>query len=152
MYFPVSKEAICKGLQKVSYPGRLQWIRNDILVDCAHNEAGAKQLGSFLMGLSRTKNRILILGVSRDKDLRNIIMPIVNQVDKVYVFAADHPRAVPTLELQSQLESLRVEADILPSLDIVPSILAADNMLVVTGSIFLVGRFCDWYYANVAAD
>ena len=145
-YFPVPLTTIQKALRNIVYPGRMEWLQDNVLIDCAHNEAGAKQLGSYLMSLEHEKERILVFGLSRDKDLRNIIMSIVGQVDRVYVFSSAHERALSTTYLQSQLEALRIEAAIIENFEEVLPFLSKDHMLIVTGSIFLVGEFRSWFH------
>jgi len=69
---PVSKENIRAGLSKVNWPGRLQLVARPsgqkLLLDGAHNVAGAKVLREALEKNSPATKRTLILGVLQDKD------------------------------------------------------------------------------------
>ena len=69
---PVSEENIRAGLQSVTWPGRLQLItlpdNRRILLDGAHNVAGAKVLREALEKNSPATKQTLILGVLQDKD------------------------------------------------------------------------------------
>ncbi|MEC7984563.1 MAG: folylpolyglutamate synthase/dihydrofolate synthase family protein, partial [Myxococcota bacterium] len=69
-FFPVSQSALRAGLQNVAYPGRMEWLGEDILIDCAHNEAGAIRLADYLRKLPRDRPRTMIFGASQGKDFR----------------------------------------------------------------------------------
>ena len=144
-YFPISQEDKREGLSQVHYPGRMQWVDKDVLVDCAHNEAGARMLGAYLMGLPADKKRILVFGVSQEKDVRSIILSLAPYVDMIFTIAAKHPRAVSAQELSDLCTDLRIES--IPSesfQDIHESIHMHNAQVIVSGSIFLVGAYLNW--------
>ena len=69
--FRVDEAAIRRGLTETRWPGRLQIVaeRPRILLDGAHNPAGAEALAVFLSEHRQALHRlILIFGVLRDKD------------------------------------------------------------------------------------
>lgn len=72
----LSTESISAGLEHVQWPGRLQWItcRADrrLLVDAAHNPAGAAALARFL-AQTFTSPMPIVLAVMRDKDIEGIV-------------------------------------------------------------------------------
>ena len=144
-YFPVVKEDICSGLKKVRYPGRLQWIDSNVLIDCAHNEAGARMLGAYLMSLPTGRTRVLVFGASREKDVRSMILSLAPHFDIIYTFAAEHPRAIPAQELSDLCAEFRVDSTPVYDFQRVHDIIYREDMqLVVCGSIFLVGSYLDW--------
>ena len=144
-YFPMAKEHMIGGLKNLQYQGRLEWITENVLVDCAHNEAGARQLGSFLMNMKRDIPKNLVIGVSQEKDFRSIILSIAPHVDQIYTIASEHPRAIPAAELQEIIEELRLDAVALSSIEeIHEGINIEEELLVVCGSIFLVGEYLFW--------
>ena len=73
---PVGDAAIRTGLETVQWPGRMQLIQmpggQQILLDGAHNVAGAKVLRNTLEKYFGSLKRTLILGVLRDKDWQHI--------------------------------------------------------------------------------
>ena len=73
---PVSDEQIHTGLANVHWPGRLQLVTRasgrKILLDGAHNPAGAETLSETLQKNFPTERPTLILGVLQDKDWQHI--------------------------------------------------------------------------------
>jgi dihydrofolate synthase/folylpolyglutamate synthase len=144
-YFPISESELKEGLQKVQYPGRIDWVDENILVDCAHNEAGARVLGEYLMGLKDERRRSLVIGISQEKDIRSIILSLAPHVDSIYTIAADHHRAVPAQELHEKLLEMRLESQVVDGFSSVHNkIDTSKELLIVSGSIFLVGAYLDW--------
>jgi dihydrofolate synthase/folylpolyglutamate synthase len=83
--FRLDETAIRRGLQQTRWPGRLQIVgeRPRILLDGAHNPAGAQALATFLTEQRETLHRlILIFGVLRDKDweaMLSLLGPLATQ-------------------------------------------------------------------------
>ncbi|HDP69441.1 MAG TPA: bifunctional folylpolyglutamate synthase/dihydrofolate synthase [Actinobacteria bacterium] len=72
---PLLIEKIKEGFNKVRCPGRLEVLSKTPLVvlDGAHNPAGAKQLASVLRDEFKYNELILILAILKDKDIKGII-------------------------------------------------------------------------------
>ena len=143
-FFPVSDDALRKGLLEARHPGRMEWLGENILTDCAHNEAGAARLSDYLRLIPRDIPRTLILGASKGKDIRTVGTLLSKQVDRIFTTAADHPRAVSPLELATSLSHLDIP--VLPAgplESVVQHVDARNELIIVTGSIFLVGSFRD---------
>ena len=68
----VSETDLRLGLQSVTHPGRMEWISENVLLDGAHNPAGARQLAEYLTDLkSRDDRKItLVFGCSKNKEIR----------------------------------------------------------------------------------
>src|SRR5207245_1039198 len=70
--FPITEKAIRAGLSRINWPGRLQLITQisgrKILLDGAHNVAGAETLAAALKDILPSVKRTLILGILEDKD------------------------------------------------------------------------------------
>ncbi len=75
----VEPGAIRRGLEKAVMPGRFQIIHNKpgVVVDVAHNAAGARALRKSLEGFFPGKKAQFVLGVSRDKDVGAIASELV---------------------------------------------------------------------------
>ena len=104
----ISERAIREGLQRVSLPGRLEWLAPGLLVDSAHNADGAARLADFLRQLPRDKPRVLLLGMSSDKDARSVAVALQPVVDRIYTTHCSHPRALSAGELARTLVSLNI--------------------------------------------
>ena len=102
------------------------------------------------MGQPSESSRVLIFGVSREKDIRSMILSLAPHFEKIFTIAANHPRAVPAKELSDCLRELRVDSQPLQDFQQVYELLQdTETELVVCGSIFLVGSFLDWRDSTV---
>ncbi len=135
---------VVQGLAMVSHPGRLERLADDLLVDCAHNVAGANALAEYLRTLPREGGRTLLMGASDDKDPRSMLGPLAGQVDRVLTTHCAHPRATPAGDLAQKLVDVRVP--VLPAGPIEEALPLArqdldqkDDLVIVAGSVFLAG-------------
>lgn len=69
--FNISDSEIKKGLNEIKIIGREQWIKEDVLIDVAHNIASITELKNLLLKLKNKKIQIF-LSVLKDKDLKSI--------------------------------------------------------------------------------
>ena len=138
------REAVRRGLAEVRWPGRLERImlddHRDLILDAAHNPAGAETLAHFLRGESR--RRTLVFAAMRDKDIDGILRPLVPQVDAVVLTGASHPRADDPHALAARVLALAPDL----AVHVVPDPAEAlrhawriSSAVVVAGSIFLLG-------------
>ena len=76
--FPVSAAAMRTGLSAVHWPARLEhltWRGASVLLDAAHNPAGAAALASYLQACG-WQGATLVFGAMRDKDVAGILAPL----------------------------------------------------------------------------
>ena len=66
----LTDEKISQGLKHVSWPGRIDYLEPQLLVDGAHNASGIKALSNYVSSLN--KNIIIIFGVSEGKNHKEI--------------------------------------------------------------------------------
>ena len=127
----VDGRAIAAGLANVRWPGRLERLSANVLVDAAHNEEGARALAAAWPAGDWT----LVVGVVADKDARAIVAPLVARASRVIVTAPPSLRALPPAELAKLVPGATVAPDLAAALA-----LADGEKVVVAGSIFLVGE------------
>lgn len=140
----IDDAAMRSGLARAHNPGRCEWLSPDLLVDGAHNASGAAQLAAYLRTLPRDRPRTLLFGVSQDKDVRSIGTVLAREVDRVYTTACAHPRAMKPGEVARALVGLGVP--VLPAGPVeeaLPAALERGGLVVVAGSLFLVGAVRD---------
>jgi dihydrofolate synthase / folylpolyglutamate synthase len=92
----VSADAIRTAMSDVEWPARLEWLRwigHDILLDGAHNPAGAQALASFLEEMVPHPVPIVI-GVMRDKAAEEIVRALARRASLFVATAAPSPRAM----------------------------------------------------------
>ncbi len=136
--------AIAKGLASVAHPGRLEWLSDSLLIDCAHNGDGAVRLAVYLRSLPDDRRPdVLLLGMSEDKDARAVVAPLAPYVGRILTTHCAHPRAVRAGELASRL--VGIDVPILPAGPVEQALpmALAKGKVVVAGSIFLAGAVRD---------
>jgi dihydrofolate synthase/folylpolyglutamate synthase len=164
---PVAEEKIRAGLANVNWPGRLQLVTRGtgqkILLDGAHNPAGAKTLREALEGTptsgpaSQRPNSIragpeagapitIILGVLQDKDWRPICEILAPLAGHIYAVPVSSERSANPQELAEACRKLNPAAEITacPSLGDALDKSAGDEFVVITGSLYLVGEALEW--------
>ena len=97
----VGDAAMRKGLAEAQWPARLErFVRDgvDILLDAAHNPAGARALASHLQDIGWFKVTILF-GAMRDKDVNGMLATLAHVCERVICTTPPSPRALPADEL-----------------------------------------------------
>ena len=141
---PVSEADLRVALATVRFPGRLEWLADDLLIDAAHNSDGAATLARYLAGLSRDRGRTLVLGTNQGKDVRSMVVALSPQVDRILTTHGRHPAAASASEIAEQLVGLDIP--ILPAGPIeqaLPLARSSGALVIVTGSVFLAGAARD---------
>jgi len=133
-------DKVATGLLAARHAGRLEWLAPDLLIDSAHNPAGAASLAGYLRSLPRTRPRTLLMGASNDKDARSMVVALEGLVDRVVTTHCAHPRAMAAGDLAALLVDVGVP--VLPGgsvEDALPTTRTGDGLVIVAGSIFLAG-------------
>ena len=158
--FSISNEAIERGTQNTNWPGRLEWIPSrrghaPLLLDVAHNPAGAWTLRAALSQLPDDMPRTLLFSCLADKaidEMSQVLLPLFDSTsgdparahDHVILAPIQNPRAATVDQLLAAAHKLDVPAHAAPH---VPGALAQaeaitppNGIIVATGSIFLIGE------------
>jgi dihydrofolate synthase/folylpolyglutamate synthase len=143
---PVSDAAVRNGLQNVNWPGRLQLVTRPsgqkILLDGAHNVAGAKVLRQALEKHFGGTRRRLILGVLQDKDWRQICETLAPLAVRISTVPVSSERTADARELAAACRAVNSTAEIVAcdSLREALGKLVSDDFVVIAGSLYLVGE------------
>lgn len=161
----ISNAAIEQGVSATKWPGRLEFVTGrmsaahqphaPLLMDVAHNPAGAWALRGVLSQLPEEMPRTLVFSCLADKpvtELAKILFPLFDSASGDPLRARDHivlapmqnPRASTLDELLAVAHGLDIPAHGAPH---IPAALAQaeavtprDGIIVATGSIFLIGE------------
>lgn len=136
----LTNTAIEKGLALAKWPCRLERVLDDpeVIIDVAHNAAGAQELARALEGPC-----IVVLAVSSDKDATAIVTALASRAHTMVLSQFDGPRALPAADLAAHAHALIHErVDALPAAIARGMELAREAQLplVVTGSLFTAGQ------------
>lgn len=98
---PLDREVLQAGLARASSPGRLEIVRRSptVLVDAAHNPAGAKVLCEALTDSFRFNRLIGVIAILKDKDATEMLELLEPVLDEVVVSRTTSPRAMDPREL-----------------------------------------------------
>jgi dihydrofolate synthase/folylpolyglutamate synthase len=141
--------AIRDGLASVRWPGRFQLIRRapPVIVDGAHNPAGAQALAASLAAYFPGRRGTFVIGISADKDTSGILGALVPLAERVICTAADHPRAASPESLAGLARlaagdaRVRVETAASPPEALRLALAEPDTpMVCVAGSLFMIGE------------
>lgn len=138
----VDFKALPAATRGTEWPGRLQWLpgRPPLLLDGAHNPAGARALAAHLRNLG---SFVLLFGAMEDKDARALARPLFPLADAVVLTRARIDRAAAPLALARRTAGLAHERHVEPqlrrALALAKRLAGPDRPVVVAGSLFLVG-------------
>jgi dihydrofolate synthase / folylpolyglutamate synthase len=164
--FAITAEAIQRGVREARWPGRFQVIpamanAPEFVLDVAHNPAGAWALRSTLSSLYEDRRIIFVFGAMRDKAIRDIAEILFPLAERVVATMADNPRSATPEEIQQAAARTGTEIEIggdvasaihrasalalleknvRPTRDVPPRAAELDAIVVVTGSIYVVGE------------
>ena len=143
---PVPAPAISTGLASVRWAGRLQLIQRPdgrkILLDGAHNAAGAAVLRAALEKAFSGGRQVFIFGALADKKWEAICTLLAPVAAKVLTVPVASERAAAAAELAAAFRSARPGLVAAPANDLAAALKAFDNeeFIVITGSLYLVGE------------
>ncbi len=151
----ISASDIIEGLKKVQLAGRLEIIQRDplILLDGAHNPAGARTLGLFLdeIKVKQKGKHWLITGIMKDKKIIDLISPLLTWTDEFVLTRPEIERAadpntigvITSALLKDRKKSgglVTIKEGVSDAIAYVKEHIQPQDMLVVTGSFYTVGE------------
>lgn len=139
------------GLLAARNRGRLEWLAPDLLVDGAHNPDGAAVLAAYLAQRPHNRRRVLLLGGGGDKDIRGVAAVLAPQVDRIVTTAGSHPKARTPAEIARMLDGIQTDVHVGgPLAEVLPQARGRGELVIVAGSLYLVGEVRDLLGVDVA--
>jgi dihydrofolate synthase/folylpolyglutamate synthase len=135
--------AIEQGIAAAHWPGRIEHVAEspEMILDGAHNPAGAAALAAYLDEFYKDRRITLIYGAMRDKAVAEVAGILFPRAYEVIVTAPRQSRAAVPETVRDLVDHPRVR--------IAPDIAAAleqargtprDGVVLITGSLYLVGE------------
>jgi dihydrofolate synthase/folylpolyglutamate synthase len=141
----VGREPMSVGLARARWPGRFEVLRyrdRQVVLDGAHNPAGARALAASLTEWFGEAAVTLIFGALRDKDVAGMLAPLAARASRVILTASSSPRAAAPDVLRAHVPvgAERVETAASPA----EALALAERsprtpVLCVAGSLSLIG-------------
>jgi dihydrofolate synthase/folylpolyglutamate synthase len=142
---PLTTDHIVSGLGGVTWPGRLDVRRlsdgREILLDAAHNPAGAEALARFMIA-EGWKDAPLIMAVMGDKDVTAMLQVLLPCAGSLVVTRASNERSLDPGVLADRARALNatmpIDVAAVPG-EALSAAWTRSNRVVAAGSIFLLG-------------
>jgi dihydrofolate synthase/folylpolyglutamate synthase len=147
--FRVTARDIERGIRQTRWPGRFQRLAAtahsaEIILDVAHNPAGAWALRSTLSEYAGERPLVLVFGVMRDKAVAEIAEILCPLAERVIATRAENPRSASPEEIRDAAARTGAEVLIRPTvasaLERARELAPKDGIVVITGSIYVVGE------------
>ena len=114
----ISNDIICKGLENVYWPGRIQRIDENIFFDVAHNKESIKILMSTMKILFPGKSFFGLFCLKGDKELVLISKELINKFDKLFICNDKNKLLLEKKILSKRLKYYNVNNEIVESIEI----------------------------------
>lgn len=152
--FFIPDDSVKKGLSNVKLEGRLEQISKSppIIIDGAHNPEAAHNLADSVRVLFPGKKIILIVGIMDDKDVKGVLIPLVEIADSVILTRPGYERAASPEKLAGTIqdlsktgnhhipESITTTLKVSDALELAKTNCREDNIILVTGSFYTTGE------------
>jgi len=142
----INDKTIDDALSLVSWPARFERVElgnQKIIIDGAHNPAGMLALRDSLDLYYPAQERVLLLGILKDKDIDTMLDELLRPMDTVIVTVPHSERASNPQVLAGKVAAYvqHVEAwdDNAEALDRSLELAHGEKMLIMAGSLYLVG-------------
>lgn len=149
--YKIASGHIAEGIRRTRWPGRLERFsipgKADVLLDVAHNPAGAWALRAAVSALNAercTLHPVLVFGCMKDKafdEMARILFPLF---DRIVVVPVPSPRSASVDDLLAAAARTGTPAvaasDGASALQQAWSAVPPEGLIVVAGSVYLVGE------------
>jgi dihydrofolate synthase / folylpolyglutamate synthase len=140
----LTPDAVRSALSAASSPGRLEVVahRPTIVVDGAHNPAGAEALASALTEAFGWSRLHLVIAISANKDIDGIVTALAPLADRAYAARNASTRSAVGELVARALASASVPVEafgsVTEALQAARDSAGADDLILVTGSLYTV--------------
>jgi len=149
----ITPESVQKGLRETRWPGRFQVVAArrgwpEMVIDVAHNPAGAWALRAALSERYEGRPLIFLFGAMRDKAIAEMAEILFPLAERVIATRPDNPRAASPEEIVQSAARTGAGIEVVENVkeavsrakDWAGTLAGAEAVIVVTGSIYLVGE------------
>ncbi len=137
-------DVIREGIRQARWPGRLERVAAapEIILDGAHNPAGARALAAYINRFFDDRRVWLIYGAMRDKAVAEMAAILFPLADEIVATAPKQARAVrpETIRELAGHPRLRTAETLEDALAVIAREAAPEDAVFISGSLFLVGE------------
>ncbi len=136
----IPENVIEEGIASTKWPGRMEYLDKNLLVDCAHNLSAFKATVPYIKTLPK-KRLIIVFGVLADKDYKKIIKALPRP-DFLILTKPPIDRALDPAELAYD-GRCAVIADPEEALRYAKNMAQPEDLIFITGSCYLIGKIME---------
>jgi len=142
----LSSQNIKQGLAQNRWPGRLEKISSSphVILDGAHNLAGARMLAKFLSENMCDKNITLIIGILNDKPYAGMLTALLPVCSKAILTRPKIDRALSPEKLfrkaKKHIKNIEIIPDVGKAIKHAIKTASANDVICIAGSLYLVGE------------
>ena len=154
----VPDAAIRDGLREVYWPGRFDIVARQplVILDCAHNELAMQALLETLtVELGPTIKPRLVFGCLEDKQWQRMAAMLAPRVSTTILTRVTPKRPLDPAQLLpifAQHTRARIIREPLAAIAQAMAETAPDEVVLVTGSVYLVGEIYPWFLAKTGRE
>lgn len=146
--FDLPPSKVVLGLEQTRIPGRMEmiWRQPKVMVDGAHNPAALTALSKSIGAHVQYDSLIVIFGCAADKDIDKMLHSVAHTGDKViFTRVKGNARAADPADLARRFaeqsgKMCQVASDLTEALKLAQRAAARDDLILITGSFYLVGE------------
>jgi dihydrofolate synthase/folylpolyglutamate synthase len=131
----IDERSIKQGLLEAQWPGRIEWLEKNILMDCAHNTAGVAALRKYIETLDY-ENIIFVFAACKNKDYRGMLELLPEHKELIFTQTSIE-RRLSIEEIPREIKGTRIK-DPVSALEHAKSLAGEKDLIVLCGTIFLV--------------
>jgi dihydrofolate synthase/folylpolyglutamate synthase len=158
--FVVPEQHVAMGLARTNLAGRMElaWQQPRILLDVAHTPDSLRCLVHAVGSHLRFDSLVMIFGCCADKAVGEMLAEIGRGADKViFTRVSDNPRAVEPEVLRQKFSEIKgtmsqIAPDLKSAINMASRAVGRDDLILVTGSCYLVGEAKRLLAEKVARD
>ena len=149
----LDREALYAGLKRARQPGRFEVIGGGpvagdeskplVIIDGAHNEAGAQALQETMAQYFAGKKILLVAGILADKQIDSIVKFLTKITDHIIVTEPDNPRKLAASELAKHMADAGVTAEVIADAEAAmhraKELADGYDVILFAGSLYLIG-------------
>lgn len=149
----LDREALYEGLKRARQPGRFEVIGGGpeagdeskplVIIDGAHNEAGAQALQETMAQYFAGKKILLVAGILADKQIDSIVKFLTKITDHIIVTEPDNPRKLAASELAKHMADAGVTAEVIADAEAAmhraKELADGYDVILFAGSLYLIG-------------
>lgn len=154
-YYPkLTDLLILEGLSKTVWPGRMQKLYSKpvVILDGAHNEIGVKALRQSIDLYFPNQKFTFFAGMMVEKDYQKMFNLMGDVSNNFYLISPDLTRGFNVEEVVKTLNDRGYDADSVESLEeilhYIENKAAEDEIIIIFGSLYLVGDLLNLYHSK----